>query len=88
MQRQRPPTFRINRRAPLANGLVFAGLGGGASTLLYADASGYCSLCVPWWSALAQWCADLRCRPGRWWRLRRRAAMYERMMGGGYRGVA
>jgi hypothetical protein len=41
MMKQRPPTFRINRDSPLAKGLVFAGLGGGASTSLYADASGY-----------------------------------------------
>ena len=39
--RERPPTFRINRNATLAKGLVFAGLGGGASTLMLADASGY-----------------------------------------------
>jgi hypothetical protein len=39
MSRQRPPFPRINRSHPLANGLVFAGLGGGASTLQYADAS-------------------------------------------------
>lgn len=38
---QRPPMPRIDRRHPLANGLVFAGLGGGASTNMYADASGY-----------------------------------------------
>ena len=39
--RERPPTFRINRNSTLAKGLVFAGLGGGAGTLMYADASGY-----------------------------------------------
>jgi len=39
--RQRPPFPRINRLAPLAKGLVFAGLGGGASTLMFADGSGY-----------------------------------------------
>ena len=38
--RQRPTFPRIDRSHYLANGLVFAGLGGGASTLLYADASG------------------------------------------------
>lgn len=32
---------RLNPNAQLAKGLVFAGLGGGASTLQYADASGY-----------------------------------------------
>lgn len=32
---------RLNPYAQLAKGLVFAGLGGGASTLQYADASGY-----------------------------------------------
>lgn len=37
----RPPFPRINRNAPLAKGLVFAALGGGASTLMMADASGY-----------------------------------------------
>jgi len=37
----RPAFSRINRNAPLAKGLVFAGLGGGASTIHYSDASGY-----------------------------------------------
>jgi len=32
---------RLNPNAQLAKGLVFAGLGGGASTLQYADASSY-----------------------------------------------
>ena len=39
--RNRPAFPRIDRQAPLAKGLVFAGLGGGASTLHYSDASGY-----------------------------------------------
>jgi len=39
--RQRPQFPRIYRPHPLANGLVFAALGGGATTLLCADASGY-----------------------------------------------
>jgi len=38
---QRPPHFTINRQSSLANGLVFAGLGGGASSLKYVDSSGY-----------------------------------------------
>jgi hypothetical protein len=37
---QRTWSPQINIHAPLASGLVFAGLGGGASTLLYQDASG------------------------------------------------
>ena len=39
--RQRPQNFRINRNAKLAKGLVFAMLGGGASTLAALDSSGY-----------------------------------------------
>ena len=39
--RQRPPFPRINRLAPLAKGLVFAGLGGGAGSVGLVDASGY-----------------------------------------------
>lgn len=39
--RQRPQNFRINRNAKLAKGLVFAMLGGGASTLTALDSSGY-----------------------------------------------
>lgn len=38
---QRPQNFRLNRNHPLHKGLVFAGLGGGASTLQMTDASGY-----------------------------------------------
>lgn len=38
---QRPQFPRIDRRHPLARGLVFAGLGGGASTLKYVDSSPY-----------------------------------------------
>lgn len=38
---QRPLFPRINRRAPLGGGLLFAALGGGASTNLCVDASGY-----------------------------------------------
>ena len=38
---QRPLFPRINRNSPLAKGLVFAGLGGGASTLQMVDSSGY-----------------------------------------------
>jgi hypothetical protein len=41
MMLQRPPFPRINRHSPLAKGLVFAGLGGGASTLQMVDSSGY-----------------------------------------------
>jgi hypothetical protein len=37
----RPQFPRINRNARLAKGLVFAGLGGGAGTLFYGDASVY-----------------------------------------------
>lgn len=37
--RERPRFPRINRRHHLASGLVFAGLGGGASTLKYVDSS-------------------------------------------------
>lgn len=64
--RERPPTFRINRNAALAKGLVFAGLGGGASTLMLADASGYgnhgtlTNMDPPtdwvWVSELGRWC--------------------------------
>jgi len=68
MQRHRPPTFRINRQSILGSGLVFAGLGGGASTNLYADASGYgnngtltamdASTDWLWDSTLGRWCTD------------------------------
>lgn len=37
----RPQQFTINRNSPLANGLVFAMLGRGASTSLAIDSSGY-----------------------------------------------
>ena len=39
----RPAQFRINRNAPLAKGLVFAGMGGlnCSGTTLFADSSGY-----------------------------------------------
>jgi hypothetical protein len=37
----RPQWFQIDRRHPLANGLVFAGLGRGAHTLQLLDSSGY-----------------------------------------------
>lgn len=39
--RQRPSYPRIDFTHPLASGLVFAGLGGGASTLQYTDSSPY-----------------------------------------------
>ena len=65
---QRPPFPRINRNHSLANGLVFAGLGGGASTNLYADASEYhndgvlrnMTAATDWvWSnELQRWCLD------------------------------
>jgi len=39
--RQRPPFPRINPRSPLANGLLFASLGGGAGTSQALDSSGF-----------------------------------------------
>jgi hypothetical protein len=41
VQRYRPAYPRLNMQHPLANGLVFAGLGGGASTNTYLDSSPY-----------------------------------------------
>ena len=38
---QRPDYFEINPESPLARGLVFAGLGGGARSLKYVDSSPY-----------------------------------------------
>lgn len=60
---------RLNRNAQLAKRLVFAGLGGGASTLQYADASGYgnhgtlmrMDPATDWVfdPTLGRWCTDL-----------------------------
>jgi hypothetical protein len=56
MQRWRPAYSRLNMRHPLANGLVFAGLGGGASTNAYLDSSPYGNHGVlTWMDAATDW---------------------------------